>query len=110
MCALGLEYITVLYINRDLLGGFALSRGMFPGSYSSTHQPFSTQAAGWPSLALADVAGASLPTHLCASISLGRLASLTSLVIAKLLSKVVVWMIVLKYKLDHVTSLLKPLK
>lgn len=50
------------------------------------------------------------PLHLSAGVSLGRLASLTLLVIAKLLSKVVVWMIVLKYKLDHVTFLLKPLK
>jgi hypothetical protein len=50
------------------------------------------------------------PPHLSAGVSLGGLASLTLLVIAKLLSKVVVWMIVLKYKLDHVTFLLKPLK
>lgn len=50
------------------------------------------------------------PPRLSAGVSLGRLASLTLLVIAKLLSKVVVWMIVLKYKLDHVTFLLKPLK
>lgn len=37
----------------------------------------------------------------------GICTSLTLLVIAKLLSKVVVQMIILKYKLNHVTSLLK---
>lgn len=40
----------------------------------------------------------------------GIRASLTLLVVAKLLSKVVVQIIVLKYKLDPVTSLLKTLK
>lgn len=74
-------------------------------------QPYSLQGhmGGLPGLSKT-WQGLLCPPHLSAGVSLGRLASLTLLVIAKLLSKVVVWMIVLKYKLDHVTFLLKPLK
>lgn len=67
----------------------------------------------------AAVASCTHPLRTCAGASPGYMpgsgsarlcTALTLLVIAKVLSKVVVQIIVLKYKSDHVTCLLKTLK